>query len=97
MAVLSSFFQMFIVLGMYNFADQLKIPLNKLPSVGVMMGLSSHRAVVGAVVVEVEVLGRSTVPEGVVTTTTLGGVMATCGGSEVVTLPVLPTEVGTPK
>ena len=97
MAVLSSFFQMFIVLGMYNFADQLKIPLNKLPRVGVMMGLSSHRAVVGAVVVEVEVLGRSTVPEGVVTTTTLGGVMATCGGSEVVTLPVLPTEVGTPK
>lgn len=65
-------------------------------SVGVMMGLSSHRAVVGAVVVEVEVLGRSTVPEGVVTTTTLGGVMATCGGSEVVTPPVLPTEVGTP-
>ena len=61
------------------------------------MGLSSHRVVVGAVVVEVEVLGRSTVPEGVVTTTTLGGVMATCGGSEVVTLPVLPTEVGTPK
>ena len=60
------------VLGMYNFADQLKIPLNKLPSVGVMMGLSSHKAVVGAVV-----LGRSTVPEGVVTTTTLGGVMAT--------------------
>ena len=55
------------------------------------MGLSSHKAVVGAVV-----LGRSTVPEGVVTTTTLGGVMATCGGSEVVTLPVLPTEVGTP-
>ena len=82
---------------MYNFADQLKIPLNKLPSVGVIMGLSSHRAVVGAVVVEVEVLGRSTVPEGVVTTTTLGGVMATCGGSEVVTPPVLPTEVGTPK
>ena len=82
---------------MYNFADQLKIPLNKLPRVGVMMGLSSHRAVVGAVVVEVEVLGRSTVPEGVVTTTTLGGVMATCGGSEVVTLPVLLTEVGTPK
>ena len=97
MAVLSSFFQMFIVLGMYNFADQLKIPLNKLPRVGVMMGLSSHRAVVGAVVVEVEVLGRSTVPEGVVTTTTLGGVMATCGGSEVVTLPVLLTEVGTAK
>ena len=63
-----------------------------------MMGLSSHRAVVGAVVVEVEVLGRSTVPEGVVTTTTLGGVMATCGGSEVVTPPVPPTEeVGTPK
>ena len=56
------------------------------------MGLSSHKAVVGAVV-----LGRSTVPEGVVTTTTLGGVMATCGGSEVVTPPVLPTEVGTPK
>ena len=83
---------------MYNFADQLKIPLNKLPSVGVIMGLSSHRAVVGAVVVEVEVLGRSTVPEGVVTTTTLGGVMATCGGSEVVTPPVPPTEeVGTPK
>ena len=51
--------------------------INKLPSVGVIMGLSSNRAVVGAVVVEVEVLGRSTVPEGVVTTTTLGGVMAT--------------------
>ena len=29
MAVLSSFFQMFIVLGMYNLADQLKIPLKK--------------------------------------------------------------------
>ena len=86
-----------VVHGMYNFVDQLKIPLNKLPSVGVIIGLSSHRAVVGAVVVEVEVFGRSTVPEGVVTTTTLGGVMATCGGSEVVTPPVLPKEVDTPK
>ena len=36
---------------------------------------------VGVVVVELVVL--KTVPEGVVTTTTLGGVMATCGGSEV--------------
>ena len=31
---------------------------------------------------EVEFVVRKTVPEGVVTTTTLGGVIATCGGSE---------------
>ena len=36
-------------------------------------------------VVEVELVVRKTVPEGVVTTTTLGGVMATCGGSDVAT------------
>ena len=30
----------------------------------------------------VELVVRKTVPEGVVTTTTLGGVIATCGGSE---------------
>ena len=37
--------------------------------------------VVIGVVVEVEILGLSTVTEGVVTTTTLGGVMVTWGGS----------------
>ena len=65
----------------------------------VMMGLSSFNAVVGVdAVVEVDVtLGRSTVPEGVVTTTTLGGVMATCGGSEVVTAATEVAVVGTPK
>ena len=65
----------------------------------VMMGLSSFNAVVGVdAVVEVDVtLGRSTVPEGVVTTTTLGGVMATCGGSEVVTAAPEVAVVVTPK
>ena len=65
-------------------------------AVVVMMGLSSFNAVVG-VVVEVDVLGRSTVPEGVVTTTTFGGVMATCGGSEVVTAVPEAAVVGRPK